>query len=421
MKKQVAARGWGLAEPVSPKLATNLRRAEAGGSGLSEGPKIFAIFAVSAFIVASAVYAQPVTRRASNLAALLAYPGFYHGRPVVVVGKVALAQDGIKVSDDTASIRLVFKGSAPDGVDEIRGEFWDIGRMKPDEPKLSGYDLRAAFHFDPDGAWPRPGEVTAIVATAVTAAPPPTPGTAPPIRTVVLNPSRYLDQKVTITGQYSGRNLMGDLPDAPNKSRYDFVLRSADAAIWVSNMRPKIRDTNGKEFELALDSRIDSSRWLQVKGTIRQARGLLWVDAEAGSLTLSKPPTEPVATEDEPIRVPAAPPPAVVFSAPTEDETDVSLTTSVRIQFTRDLDTKTLRGHIRARYLEAQSAERGEPTTPQAEFTFQYNAANRVLELKFTKPLERFRTLKVELQEGILGTDGQPLKPWTLTFALGGS
>jgi hypothetical protein len=365
--------------------------------------------------------AQPVTRRAANLAALLAYPGFYHGRPVVVVGKVALAQDGIKVSDDTASIRLVFKGNAPDGVDEIRGEFWDIGRMKPDEPKLSGYDLRSTFHFDPDGAWPRPGEVTAIVATAVTAAPPPTPGTAPPIRTVVLNPSRYLEQKVTITGQYSGRNLMGDLPDAPNKSRYDFVLRSADAAIWVSNMRPKIRDTNGKEFELALDSRIDSSRWLQVKGTIRQARGLLWLDAEAGSLAVAKPPAEPVATEDEPIRVPAAPPPTVVFSAPTEDETDVSLNTGVRIQFTRDLDTRTLRGHIRARYLEAQSAERGEPTTPPAEFTFQYNAANRVLELKFTKPLERFRTLKVDLMEGILGTDGQPLKPWTLTFAMGGS
>jgi hypothetical protein len=46
---------------------------------------------------------------------------------------------------------------------------------------------------------------------------------------------------------------------------------------------------------------------------------------------------------------------------------------------------------------------------------------NRVLELKFARPLERFRTLKIELQEGILGTDKQPLKPWTLTFALGGS
>ena len=87
----------------------------------------------------------------------------------------------------------------------------------------------------------------------------------------------------------------------------------------------------------------------------------------------------------------------------------------------RDLDRTTLRGRIRARYLESQSTERGEPTTPPAEFTFQYNGANRVLELKFTKPLERFRTLKVELLEGILGTDGQPLKPWTLSFALGGS
>ena len=49
------------------------------------------------------------------------------------------------------------------------------------------------------------------------------------------------------------------------------------------------------------------------------------------------------------------------------------------------------------------------------------SAPNRVLEIQFAKPLERFRTLKVDLLEGILGTDGQPLKPWTLTFALGGA
>ena len=44
-----------------------------------------------------------------------------------------------------------------------------------------------------------------------------------------------------------------------------------------------------------------------------------------------------------------------------------------------------------------------------------------MLELKFAKPLERFRTLKLELLEGILGTDQQPLKPLTLTFLLGDS
>src|SRR5262249_9720968 len=229
-----------------------------------------------------------------------------------------------------------------------------------------------------------------------------------------------LDQKVAITGQYSGRNLLGDLPDAPAKSRYDFVLRSADSALWVINMRPKMKDANGRDIELGLDARIDTGRWLTIRGTVQQGRGLLWIDAEAGSLALAKPPTETVA-EEEPIRVAAGPPPEVVFSAPTQDETDVSASTSVRIQFSRDIDQRTLKNHIKASYLESQSVERGEPTTPSAEFTFQYAPANRVLEIKFTKPLERFRTLKIDLVDGILGTDSQPLKPWTLTFALGGA
>src|SRR5207248_8232620 len=110
-----------------------------------------------------------------------------------------------------------------------------------------------------------------------------------------------------------------------------------------------------------------------------------------------------------------------VFSAPTQEETDVSMATNVRIQFSRDIDAKTLRGKIKAHYLESQTVERGEPVTPPADFTFTYNVATRVLELKFTKPLERFRTLNIDLLEGIVGTDEQPLKPWTLTFSLGGS
>jgi len=381
---------------------------------------------IAAFVVVVATFAalartanaQPQTRRATNIAALLAYPGFYHGRPVVIVGKVALEKNQLRVSDDAEhSLHLIFKGTAPDGLDEVRGEYWDLGRMKADDPRLTTYDLRATFGVDPDGAWPRPGEVTAIIATAVAPAPPAPP---PSIRSIVLNPSRFLDQKVAITGQYSGRNLLGDLPDAPAKSRYDFVLRSADAAVWVINMRPRAKDANGKDIELGLDARIDTGRWLSIRGTIQQGRGLLWLDAEAGSLAFAKPPTE-TTVEEEPIRVPAGPPPEVVFSAPTQDETDVSTSATVRIQFSRDLDAATLKGRVRAGYLEAQSIERGEPTTPPVEFTVHYTGANRVLELRFTKPLERFRTLKVDLLDGILGTDGQPLKPWTLTFALGGA
>jgi Bacterial Ig-like domain len=361
--------------------------------------------------------AQPAIRRATNLTALLAYPGFFHGRPILIVGKVGVDKDQLRLSDDNASVHLIFKGTAPDGLDEVRGEFWDLGRMKADDIRLSTYDLRQTFKIDPDAPWPRPGEVTAIIATAVSPAALPA---QPSIRAIVLNPQRYVEQKVAITGQFSGRNLLGAMPDAPGKSRYDFVLRSTDAAIWVSNMRPRLKDTAGKEFELGLDARIDTGRWLSLRGTVQLVRGLLVLDAEAGSLALAKAPTE-TTTEEEPIRVPAGPPPEVIFSAPTQDETDVVMTTAVRIQFSRDVDQATLKGRIKPHYLESQSAERGEPVTPPVEFTVQYAAANRVLEIKFTRPLERFRTLKVDLVDGILGTDGQPLKPWTLTFMLGGS
>jgi hypothetical protein len=380
----------------------------AGGWGLA---------ACTALALVAAADAQPAVRRATNLATLLAYPGFFHARPIVIVGKVGLETDQLRLSDDNGSIHLLFKGNAPDGLDEVRGEFWDIGRMKPDDIRLSTYDLRQTFKIDPDAPWPRPGDVTAIIATAVA---PATLPTQPSIRAIVLNPSRFLDQKVAITGQFSGRNLLGEMPDAPGKSRYDFVLRSSDAALWVTNMRPKLKDVNGKEFELGLDARIDTGRWLTLRGTVQQTRGLLLLDAEAGSLSLGKPPTE-TTTDEAPIRVPAGPPPEVIFSAPTQDETDVAMGTTVRIQFSRDLDPATLKGRVKPHYLESQSAERGEPVTPPAEFTFQYAGANRVLEIRFAKPLERFRTLKIDLLEGIMGTDGQALKPWTLTFMLGGS
>jgi hypothetical protein len=382
--------------------------------GFSRAARFAILFVVLGIL---SIAAQPATRRATNLAALLGFPGFYHGRSVVIVANVGVTGNEVRVSDDAGAVRLIYKGSAPDGLDEIRGEFWDLGRMKPDDVRLSGYDLRSAFNIDPDAPWPHPGDVMAIIATAVSAASPPP---APSIRSIVLNPTRYLDQKVTVSGQFSGRNLFGDLPDAPGKSRYDFVLRTADASIWVINMRPRVRDTTNKEIELALDSRIDSSRWLEVRGTVQQSRGLMWLDAEPGSLKLVKPPQETM-TLEEPIRVPAGPPPEVIFSAPTEDETDVMQNSSVRIQFSRDIDPATIKGHVRVHYLDTPTVQRGEPKTPAAEFTTEYHGLNRVLEIKFANPLERFRTVKVELLDGILGTDEQPLKPWTLTFAVGGS
>ena len=364
--------------------------------------------------VAATVSAQPATRRPTSIASLKAFPSFFHNRPILIVGTVSTTDTGVRVADDNGSIKVLLKGvaSAPDGLDEIRGEFWDIGRMKPDEPQLAGYDLQRTFGVDPTGPWPRPGEVTAIIATSISQA---TLPATPSIRAIVLHPSRYVDQKVTITGQFGGRNLFGDLPDAPGKSRYDFVLRAADSAIWISGQQPK-----GKGFNFSLDSRIDSGRWLEITGVVKTSRGLEWLDVADDGIQLGKAPTEAAPVEAVPVRIAPAPRPEVVFSAPTQDETDVSMGTNVRIQFSRDIDQATLKGHIKAHYIESQTIERGEPTTPAAEFTMQYTGPTRMLELRFTQPLQRFRTIHIDLTDEIIGTDKQPLVPWTLSFDLGG-
>ena len=99
---------------------------------------------------------------------------------------------------------------------------------------------------------------------------------------------------------------------------------AADAAIWVTNLRPK-----GKDFELALDARLDTSRWLEVSGTLQQGRGLQWLDSQMGTIRIVPAPKEQA--EEARIRVPPGPPPEVIFSTPTEGETDVGLSTRVRV------------------------------------------------------------------------------------------
>lgn len=366
---------------------------------------------LSASLALATLHAQQQARRATNIAALRNFPAFYHLRPVIVVGRLALADNGdLRLADEGGAMRVVSRGATPDGPAEVRGEFWDLGRMNADDPRLAGYDLLRTFRVDPEGTWPRPGTVTAIVASAIAEA---TPGGTATIRTIVLNPARFLDQKVTVTGQFAGRNLLGDLPDAPAKSRYDFVIRSADAAIWVANLRPR-----GKDFELALDARIDTGRWVEVSGILQQGRGLQWLDATGTTIALAKPPAVETA-QDTPIRVPAAPAPEVVFSTPTDEETDVAPGTSIRVQFSRDISVATFKSHVTAAYDEAEAKARGETDIPAIEFTTQYMPGNRVLEIRFAKPLEPFRMVRIALGEGILGMDQQPLVPWTLTFTTG--
>jgi hypothetical protein len=370
----------------------------------------------TAVVVAACASAsgQPGTRRVTTVEAIQIYPGFYHAQPVLVRGELRDVETRPAIVAGETSVRLLSRERVPaPGAYDVRGEALDIGRLSQDDPRLSSVDLRS-FGIDPADRWPRQGEVVVLRATSFD---PAQPLSAPSIRALALDPWHYEDQHVTVAGQFRGRNLFGDLPQAPAAEKQDskgqFVLKSGDAALWVLGKQPK-----GHGFELDPDSRIDSRRWLEVSGVVHYARGLVWIEAQELKETEARAeaaPAEPPAPPPTPI------PPEVLFSAPAQDETDVPLDTHVRIQFSRDLKVDTLRGHISVHYSAQQSQERGEPQPPRIQVSVQYDPPTRALDIAFTTPPERFRTVMVDLLEGITGTDGAPLKPWTLSFTLGGS
>ena len=291
---------------------------------------------------------------------------------------------------------------------EIIGVYYDIGRFEPDDPRVSGQPFERLSESLLNKPWPGSGELPVLVASSSRPADEPAGAT---LRTVTLDPDRFLDEGVTVIGRFRGRNLYGDLPRSPGESRWDFVLVSADAALWVVGKEPK-----GDGFELDVQARIDTGHWLEVTGTVRLEAGMVLV--EAGKITLADPPERPEPTVALETR--RGPAPEVIFSAPLPDDTDVPRDSLVRIQFSRDMDPASFEGRVRVRYQQPQSPEPGEPDLQVDDFEIEYRGRNRVLEIRFNEELERFRTLTVELQDGIAASDGASLQPWTLSFFVSG-
>ncbi len=368
--------------------------------------------AVTVLSVVAPSRTQTLARRATTLLAIRTYPGFYSGQPVLVRATIERTADSVSVVDGDRRLPAFVKaGLGETGALDIRGEVWDLGRMTQDDPRLSGHDLRAVLGRDLAGAWPKPGEVVML---NVTATDPAEAVPAPTLRNIALTPARYVDQRVTIKGQFRGRNLFGDLAQAPPGSdgRRQFVIRSVDAAVWVVGKEPK-----GRGFVFDINSRIDTRRWLEVSGVVKWDRGIVSVVAQDLNETTAQAETKP----EEVFVAPSLIAPEVLFSTPTADETDVATETKIRIQFSRDLDLATIKGHVHVAYSMQQARERGEPEPPPVTARIAYNPMARIMEVTFDPPLEHFRIVEVTLGDDIHGTDGVPLKPWSLKFTTGGS
>lgn len=364
------------------------------------------LFASLLIVLAAAGSATPqgATRRLATVAALHQSPGYFHLQNLLLHGE--FVEDGARIilRGGDRDITVLLNGhTTTEGVAEVRGLLIDVGRLEPGDPRVAAYDGAR----DPE-RWPRPGEDLVLQVTGVNGA---QPAVSASVRGLALQPWRFEGQTVTVVGQFRGRNLFADLHSAPGKSRYDFVLRAADAAVWVTELRPR-----GRGFDLSVDARVDTGRWLQVTGTVSQDRGLVTI---AGTAVASATAPEAAPAEEE------GPPPAapselveVVFSSPYEGEINAALTGSVRIQFSRGLDPATLAGQITVGYVGVAAPDAPPSVVP--EFQHTYDAGTRAIEIKFAQPLDRFRGVRVDLLEGIKAFDGGPVKPWTLTFSGGG-
>ena len=359
--------------------------------------------------VATPSSAQRAGRRVVTLDLLEEHPHFFHGEEVILqsdtVGEGVLAY----MVDGPRRVLVIDIPPPPSGVRErleIIGTFYDVGRLEPGDPRTVGQPFERLAESLLNKPWPGVGELKLLIAESSR------PVTEPDLvtlRTVALDPKGYLDEGVTLTGRFRGRNLYGDLPDSPGESPYDFVLTSADAAVWVVGQEPK-----GDDFELDVRARIDTGRWLEVTGSVRVHEGMVILDA--GAIRLAEPAADRVSPTK--VRLRQGPIPEVIFSAPLEGDADIPTDGTVRIQFSRDMDEDSFEGRVRVSYpMLAGDATPDE--LPPVAFETSYRGLNRVLEIRFTDPLVAFQTVNVELLDGVVASDGATLAPWSLSFFVG--
>ena len=230
---------------------------------------------------------------------------------MVIRGEIKDIETHPAIASGDETLRLLTR-EHPTGAGEyyVRGEVLDIGRLEQNDPRLSGVDLHQ-LGVDAADRWPRQGEVVVLRATSFEHADPltaPSAGRSPSIPFATwIRRSRSPDSS---GGGISTASASG----ASNRAEGEFVIKSADAALWVIGKQSK-----GRGWVINPDSRIDTRRWVEVSGVVKSARGLVWIDAE----TLNEVPAQKETSLEAPAPPPPPIPPEILFSAPTQDETDV--------------------------------------------------------------------------------------------------
>ena len=160
-----------------------------------------ATLALIGVLLSTAAAAQPAARMATTVDALSRYPIFFHGRQVIVRGTVKHPATDVTTlrTDETAPPLFLLSrgGNVPDeGPVEVRGDFWDLGRLTADDPQLAGLNVEAVLARASEGRWPAQNQVPVLIVQSVAEPERLQPG----LRALALEPKRWEGETITVIG-----------------------------------------------------------------------------------------------------------------------------------------------------------------------------------------------------------------------------
>jgi hypothetical protein len=220
---------------------------------------------------------------------------------------------------------------------------------------------------------------------------------------LVTRPGRHDGKRVRVVGQFRGRNLYGDLPSRSQRTTRDWVVKIDLFAVWVTGRKPK-----GSGFELDPTLRRDTGKWLAVEGTPTTRNGIVYVQAQAVSLTAAPSATARVEPPPPPPEKPKVPP-VVVFALPLDGEAEIAPETRFVVQFSKDMDEASFQGRVLLRYV--GPVRPGDRALDSVKVS--YDGGLRALTVDPGDVLRPGRQVELVLLPGITDVDGLALVPRT--------
>lgn len=220
------------------------------------------------------------------------------------------------------------------------------------------------------------------------------------LRDLLKNPEPYEGKRIVVVGKFRGNNLYGDLNIRDKRTPRDFVIKVAEAAIWVTGRRPR-----GGDFRLDPKKRRDTGKWLKVIGQPWEFEETLYLRAEKIELVEEPedPDLEPVkVVRKEDLELP--PPPEITFTLPLEGERGIALDTEFHVQFSSDMKPGSFNRNVDLLYADDDGI-----SNPFPGLEVLYDNTTRTLTVRPNKVLEPGKEIHLILYDNIQDEDGQSI------------